>query len=121
MKIAVPSETDEGLESVRSGHFGHAPYMTLVTLEGGAIKSVEVVKNADHDAAGCGGVIEHVLSLGIDGILAVGMGRPPLARFTENGVRVYAETETPKVGDAVRLFAAGKVQSMDPDMACNHH
>lgn len=24
MKIAIPSESDTGLESMRSGHFGHA-------------------------------------------------------------------------------------------------
>lgn len=28
MKIAIPSETDAGLESIRSGHFGHAAFMS---------------------------------------------------------------------------------------------
>ena len=35
MKLAVPSETDAGLESIRSGHFGHAPYFTVVEIEDG--------------------------------------------------------------------------------------
>ena len=121
MKVAVPSETDQGLESVRSGHFGHAPYMTIVTIEDGKVTGVESVKNAEHDAVGCGGVIQHVLGLGVDGILTVGMGRPPLMAFTENGVTVYSETQTPMVGDAAQLLAEGKVNIMDPSMACNHH
>ena len=33
MKIAIPSETDAGLESIRSGHFGHAAYMTVVEFD----------------------------------------------------------------------------------------
>lgn len=122
MRIAIPSESGDGLAAMRSGHFGHAAYMTIVEYDKDMnIVSVEAVKNADHDEAGCGGVIAHVLGLGVDGILAAGMGRPPLMRFTENGVIVYAETTTPNVGDAARLFAEGRVQRMSPEDACNHH
>ena len=122
MKIAIPSESGEGLAAIRSGHFGHAAYFTVVEYDDDMnIVSVEAVKNVDHDEMGCGGVIQHVLGLGVDGILAAGMGRPPLMRFTENGVIVYAETTMPNVGDAARLFAEGRVQRMSPEAACNHH
>ena len=58
MKIAIPSESDTGLESMRSGHFGHAPYFTIITYtEDMDIANVDSVKNVDHDAVGCGGVI----------------------------------------------------------------
>lgn len=122
MKIAIPSDSGDGLAAMRSGHFGHAAYMTVVEYdENMNITSVEAVKNVDHDEMGCGGVIQHVLNLGVDGILAAGMGRPPLMRFTESGVVVYADTTTPNVGDAARLFAEGRVQRMSPEAACNHH
>ena len=122
MKIAIPSETGEGLAAMRSGHFGHAAYMTVVEYDDDMnIVSVEAVKNVDHDSFGCGGVIEYVLGLGVDGILAAGMGRPPLMRFTESGVIVYAETSTPNVGDVAQLFAEGRVQRMSPEAACSHH
>lgn len=79
MKIAIPSETDAGLESIRSGHFGHAAYMTVVEFDDDMnIVGVESVKNADHDAVGCGGVIDFVSGIGVDGILTVGMGMPPV-------------------------------------------
>ncbi|MGN0073265.1 MAG: NifB/NifX family molybdenum-iron cluster-binding protein, partial [Coriobacteriales bacterium] len=81
MKLAVPSETDAGLQSIRSGHFGHAPYFTVVEIEDGEVVGAEAVKNVEHDAEGCGGVIEHAMGMGIDAMLAVGMGEPPLARF----------------------------------------
>ena len=122
MKIAIPSETADGLASIRSGHFGHTPYFTVVEYDDAMnIVSAEPVKNVDHDQFGCGGVIEYVLSLGVDGILTAGMGRPPLMRFTESGVIVYAETQTPYVGDVAKLFAEGRVQRMSPEAACNHH
>jgi len=122
MKLAIPSETAEGLASTRSGHFGHTPYFTIVEYDDDMnVVSAEAVKNVDHDQYGCGGVIEYVLGLGVDGILTVGMGMPPLMRFTENGVIVYSEVNTPNVGDVARLFAEGKVNRMSPESACNHH
>ena len=122
MKLAIPSETADGLSSMRSGHFGHTPYFTIVEYDNDMnTVSVESVKNVDHDQFGCGGVIEYVLGLGVDGILTVGMGRPPLMRFTENGVIVYSEVQTPNVGDVAKLFAEGKVDRMSPESACNHH
>lgn len=121
MKLAIPSESDKGLQSIRSGHFGHSAYFTIVEIEDGKILNVESVKNADHDAVGCGGVIDYALSLGIDAILAAGMGRPPFMRFTESGVDVYIEQETPRVDEVVQLFIEGKVAKMSLDAACNHH
>ena len=99
MKIAIPSETDAGLESIRSGHFGHAAYMTVVEFDDDMnIVGVESVKNADHDAVGCGGVIDFVSGIGVDGILTVGMGMPPFTRFTNAGIKVYSDTTEPNVG-----------------------
>lgn len=121
MKIAIPSETNEGLASMRSGHFGHCPYFTIVEFDDAKnIVNVESVKNVDHDQYGCGGVIDYVMTLGVDGILAVGMGTPPLTRFTAAGITVYSERETPNVGDVAKIFAEGKVAVMDPTTACRH-
>lgn len=120
MKLAVPSETADGLKSMRSGHFGHAAYFTLVDIEDGQIKSAESVRNADHDEVGCGGVIDFALGLGIDAMLTVGMGRPPLTRFTNSGVKVYSERETPIVEDAVARFISGECDLMSMDDACAH-
>lgn len=121
MKLAIPSETADGMAATRSGHFGHAQYFTIVEYDDDMnIVDAQTVKNVDHDEFGCGGVIDYVLGLGVDGILTVGMGMPPLMRFTQNGVIVYSERQTPGVGDAARLFAEGKVDRMSPDDACNH-
>jgi predicted Fe-Mo cluster-binding NifX family protein len=121
MKLAIPSETDQGLDSIRSGHFGHCPYFTIVEYDDtGAITGVESVKNVDHDENGCGGVIQYVLGLNVDGILTVGMGRPPLMAFTNQGVTVYSERQTANVGQVAKLFGEGRVQRMSPESACRH-
>lgn len=120
MRIAIPVESDQGLAAQRSGHFGHAAFFTIVTVNGTEIMSVESVKNVDHDERGCVGVIEHALTQNIDAIIATGMGMPPYTRFTVNGVDVYAERETLIAGDVLAKFLDGKVERMDPANACRH-
>lgn len=121
MKLAIPSETDAELDSVRSGHFGHTPYFTVVEIDEGNVIGTESVKNVDHDTQGCGGVIDYVISLGVDAIMTVGMGRPPLMRFSDAGIKVYSERENAIVGDALQKFLTGDVDLMSIDDACNHH
>lgn len=66
MKIGIPSETDEGKDSMRSGHFGHAPYFSIVTFDDDMnVIDLESVKNVDHDQVGCGGVIDFAIYNGV--------------------------------------------------------
>lgn len=121
MRVVIPCETDEGLSSLRSGHFGHAPWLTVVDLDENCdVVSVTAVPNADHDLAGCAGVIEHVMRLDADAIITAGMGMPPLMRFTQAGIAVYADRVTPGVGDVLARFMRNEVSLMSPDQACRH-
>lgn len=121
MRVVIPCETDQGLQSLRSGHFGHAPWLTVVDLDDSlAVQSVTAVQNADHDAMGCAGVINHVMGLNADAIITAGMGMPPLMRFTQAGIAVYADREEPLVGAVLDRFVAGKVYHMSPEDACRH-
>lgn len=122
MKIAIPSASADGMAAQRSGHFGHTPYFAIVEYDDELnVVSVESVTNVDHDSVGCGGVIEYVMTLGVDGIVCAGMGRPPFTRFTQAGIDVYIDATAPLVGDVARLFAEGRVARMAPEAACNHH
>ncbi len=121
MRVVIPCETDEGLNSTRSGHFGHAPWMCVADFDDeGKLVSVDTVKNADHDVAGCGGVISHVMELNADAIIAAGMGMPPFMRFTQAGVAVYIDRVTPGVGDVLLKFCEGDIVRMGADDACRH-
>lgn len=120
MRVAVPSDTDQGLQSTRSGHFGHSAYFTIATVEDGKVQKVEVFKNVDHDQYGCGGVIQYALSLGIDAIIVRGMGQPPFRAFTQSGAAVFIDPIAPTVGDVIDRFIAGGLRQMTLDQACVH-
>jgi len=121
MRIVIPCETDQCLDAPRSGHFGHAPWLTVVELDDQMqVTSVQAVRNADHDTMGCAGVIDHVMSLNADAIITAGMGMPPLMRFTNAGIVVYADRTQPTAGEVLARFVAGDVYRMSPDDACRH-
>ena len=120
MRVVVPSETDEGFGSLRSGHFGHTPWFTIVTIQDGKCTQVEVAQNVDHDLVGCGGVIDYVVSLDVDAIIAMGMGVPPFTRFTQAAITVYIDGTQPYVGGAITLLLQDRLPQMQLDQACRH-
>ena len=120
LKLAVPTMGAADLASERSGHFGHCDCFTIVDIEDGEIKGVEVFKNVDHDVNGCGGVIQYALSLGIDAIVVRGMGQPPFRAFTQNGASVFIDAMAPTVGDVLQKFITGDLRQMTLDQACVH-
>lgn len=98
-KLAVPTMGQAGLDSERSGHFGKCDCFTLVTIDDGQITSVENIDNPPHEEGGC---------------------MRPFMGFTEAGIDVYFENETPRVGDVAELIAQGKVEKMTADNTCHH-
>ena len=112
MKLAVPTMGEAGLESERAGHFGHCDCFTVVEIADGEITGTSEVANPP---------VGLLAKAGVDAIVAAGMGMRPLTGFNQAGITVYFENQTPIVGDAAKLVAAGSVPVMSADNACNHH
>lgn len=121
MKLAVPTLGQPGLDSERSGHFGHCDCFTLLTIEDGEITEVAAIDNPPHEEGGCLRPVGLLQEAGVDAIVAAGMGMRPLMGFQNAGITVYFENQTPGVGDAAKKVAAGECPVMSADQACNHH
>lgn len=121
MKLAVPTMGKAGLESERSGHFGHCDVFTVVEIEDGEIKSVGCIDNPPHAEGGCLRPVMLLADAGVDAIVAAGMGMRPLMGFAEVGITVLYEGQTPNVGEVVKMAAAGQLPAMGAEHACHHH
>ncbi|WP_281655638.1 NifB/NifX family molybdenum-iron cluster-binding protein [Eggerthella sinensis] len=121
MKLAIPTMGEAGLESQRAGHFGHCDCFTVVDIVDGEIVGTGVVANPPHEEGGCLRPVNLLAGAGVNAIVAAGMGMRPLMGFNQVGITVYFENQTPVVGDAAKLVAAGSVPVMSADNACNHH
>lgn len=120
MKLAVPTMGAAGLDGQRSGHFGHCDCFTIVDIVDGEVQGASSLRN-NHDEGGCLAPVALLAEAGVDAIVAAGMGMRPLMGFQQAGITVYFENQTPNVGDAARLVAAGDVPVMSTDTACQHH
>jgi len=116
--IAVPSDRPGGLEASRSGHFGHCDCHTIVTIEGDAVTSVEVVASPPHTEGGCLGPVERLASVGVTEIVVGGIGGRPLAHFAEFDIDVLYDPVSPLVKEAVEAALAGRLQQMTLQQTC---
>ena len=125
MKLAVPSMGEGGLEAERSGHFGHCDCFTLVDIVDGEVKGTSILANPPHEEGGCLRPVGLLADAGVDAIVAAGMGMRPLSAMQAAGVTVYHNAGQATVGDALKAFAAGKLQPFGTEQlckgGCNHH
>ena len=117
--IVFPTNTPDGLLSKRGAHFGRARFYTLVAVNAdGAVVDVTVTPNPGHSAGGCQSVVSLIGGLGADTLVVSGIGASPLEGFLKHGIRVYRDTHSPNVGEALSQILSGASQPMEPSMAC---
>lgn len=110
MKIAVASD---GVTI--SEHFGHCAVFLIYHIESGAIRKVETVEPPAHKP----GVIPNFLSdLGVQAVIAGGMGQGALSIFDEKGIEVITGAQG-MAESAVSLYLAGKLSSSGS--VCSKH
>jgi predicted Fe-Mo cluster-binding NifX family protein len=86
MRIAVSADSENGLDSVISPHFGRCPYFVLVDLEDRDVKQVREVENPYFQAHQPGQVPSFINSLDVNVMLTGGMGGRAIAFFEQFGI-----------------------------------
>jgi predicted Fe-Mo cluster-binding NifX family protein len=116
MKICIPTHGDEGLEAAVAGHWGRAPFLTLLDTESGEVR---VLANAPHGEGRCAPTAP-LEDHGVEAILCSGVGRRAVAALEAAGIRVLV-TEAERVDAAVAALRAGAVRVLGADEACGGH
>ena len=117
--LAIPSDGPEGLDAPVAGHFGKTRYFTVVEVRDGRIIEVRSVENpigADHKP---GQVPKFVRDLGVDAVVAGGMGTRAKEAFSNFGIAVWSGA-TGTVRAAVDQYLAGSLSAEAgcPDGSC---
>ena len=118
--IAIPTESDAGLNGRRSDHFGHSKMFTIVTMNGDAVAKVASLVNKPHQKGGCADVITHLREHGVDTVIAGGMGNGPFRGLQNAGIKVlYADSASfPDVQAAIDGMLHGKLTPMELRQLC---
>jgi len=118
MRICIPTETNEGKSAVVYGHFGSAPYFTIVDTEKDSIK---IINNANqHHAHGMCQPMNALTGKSIDAVVTGGMGSRAIQKLNEEGIKTY-RTIPGTVADIVSQFAKSGLEEITVQNACAQH
>jgi ATP-binding protein involved in chromosome partitioning len=96
MKLAVPLA-----DGVLCNHFGHCQQFAVLTVEANEIQKKELLSPPPHEP----GVLPSWLhGLGVDVIIAGGMGRRALDLFAQNGIEVVVGAPNVRPEDLVKQY-----------------
>lgn len=117
MKICVPVEVNNGLESRPFGHFGSAPMFVVCDLESGDLNTIN---NGDlgHEHGMCQ-PIKALSGNIVDAVIVGGIGQGAISKLNSMGIKVYkAQGETIK--DNLDLYKENKLQEFSRNHSCSH-
>lgn len=109
MKIAIPTE---GIYI--SPHFGRCPSFTIAETEGNKVVNKETIDNPGH---GPGLIPEFLKSLGVNTIIAAGMGSRATDLFNDYGIS-YVLGVDGKVDDIIESFIKDELKG--GESSCDH-
>ena len=102
-KVAIACEGNGGLDDVVSPRFGRCPAFTIVTIENGAVKNVEVMPNqAVYAARGAGiAAVQALASRGVNIIAAGRFGPWASSASAQFGIQLLIVPPGMRVRDAI--------------------
>ncbi|NHI83480.1 MAG: hypothetical protein EAX81_04190 [Candidatus Thorarchaeota archaeon] len=115
-KVAIPAESEDGLNSLVSGHFGQAPVFVLSTIKDGEISEIELFSNSIHN--GCAGLIQNLVDRGVQILITQGMGRRPYIMAKEAGIPIIRAVGS-TVNEAIENYMRGTTTQVDDNDLCS--
>jgi predicted Fe-Mo cluster-binding NifX family protein len=118
MRICIPTEDDQGLDSRLCGHFGSAPFLALADTDSGDVEIKPTPEN-HHEHGKCEPV-KRIDANRTDAVVCRGMGKGAVSSFQQAGVEVLI-TSADTVRDAISQAGQGELRTLSVDDACGGH
>lgn len=118
MRICIPTENDQGLEAAVYGHFGSAPFFTIVDVD---TDEVEIINNGENQHVhGQCQPLSQLQGFKVDCLVVGGIGRRALQLLNAQGLRVV-QARPGTVAETCAAFKADELFDMSEDHACGGH
>jgi len=109
MRIAFSCEDNRGLEAKMNAHFGHSSFFTLVDVDDGQVKNVEVLANPFAQGHQPGQIPEFIHSQKAEIMITGGMGARAVQFFTQAGVEPVTGAQG-MVKEALEQYLKGNLR-----------
>ena len=117
MKVCVPIESNEGLESKPYGHFGSAPMFIVCDLENDKITEINN-QDLNHEHGKCQ-PLKALQGIMVDAVIVGGIGQGAITKLNSMGVRVYrAQGDTIK--ENLNLYKENRLIEFPSNHTCSH-
>ena len=120
--MAIPIDSDQGLDSSVSGHFGHCKAFLISTVEDGKVVDFKTFVNLGHST--CAEPVVNLANQGVSTLIARGMGGRPFMVTQQVGMNVV-RSEGNTAGEVLDNYLAGKFIPFGSDALCGgggaHH
>ncbi|WP_373599391.1 NifB/NifX family molybdenum-iron cluster-binding protein [Paraclostridium bifermentans] len=117
MKVCVPVEVNEGLESKPFGHFGSAPMFVVYDLENDKLSQID---NGDlgHEHGKCQ-PIKALSGNVVDAVIVGGIGQGAIVKLNSMGIKVF-KAQANTIKENIELFKANKLNEFPSNHTCSH-
>jgi len=118
MKIAFPTQENNGIDSNVYNHFGSARIFVIVETEDGTTETI-LNQDLNHQHGKC----QPMVALGgshVDAVVVGGIGGGALQNLNAEGKRVVRAAEG-TVRENLELIQADKLPEITPDQTCSGH
>lgn len=118
MKICFPIESDQGMESNISAHFGSAPAFLVVDTENG--QTTTTTQAGKRRAHGQCSPLKELAPLSVEAVAVTGIGGGALNKLVKAGMKVYRANAGTVAGNIASL-AEESLPELTADQACGGH
>ncbi len=118
MRVCIPVEIFEGMESKVYGHFGSAPVFAIFNTDTNGLSTISN-KDMHHAHGAC----NPVMALGgqiADAVIAGGIGAGALSKLNQAGIRVY-RAGAENIKDNVDMLLAQRLPEFKISQTCGGH
>ncbi len=118
MKLCIPIENNEGVNSLVYGHFGSAPFFLIYDTE---TQTHDAIPNAGaHHVHGMCNPLNALQNLTIDAVVCRGMGMRAILKLQEAQIRAF-RTDDLTVQDVIAALENNTLAEMTIENACKDH
>lgn len=118
MKICIPVETNDGLDSRVCGHFGSAPFFLIVDSDTDACDAI--TNNGAHHAHGMCQPLAMLAGHDLDAVVVGGIGRGALLKLQAGNIGVFL-SEHATVRATMDAHKEGTLRPVSLDNVCGGH
>jgi predicted Fe-Mo cluster-binding NifX family protein len=116
VKVAIPVEGNQGLDSPISAHFGHCKAFVVSTIEDGKVTNTETLVNPPHSS--CAEPVINLANNGVRILIAQGMGGRPYMVTQQVGMTVIKGQGT-TAREVIDSFLNGNTSEFGQDALCS--